>query len=75
MILAILLYAIFMGTYVFMRPSLSYTTKGQLRTFGMGPSQTLFPLWVVSLLSATIIAFIYSLFNGSAEVVELTIIE
>jgi len=75
MLLAILLYAILIATYVFMRPSLSYNSKGQLRSFGMGPTQTLFPLWVISILLATIIGFAYSLFTGSAEIVELKIIE
>jgi len=64
-----------MAIYIFIRPSLSFRTNGDLRSFGVHKSQTLFPLWVISIILAVFVGFVYHLLSGSAEIVELRIIE
>lgn len=58
-----------------LRPSITFDKYGQPRPFGTSKYQTLFPLWIIAILFATILGFIYSLVSGSAEVVELRLIE
>lgn len=64
-----------MGLYVFFRPLLSFYQNGDLRSFGLSENQTLFPLWVIGIIIAVFVGFVYHLLSGSAEIVELRIIE
>ena len=68
MLAAIILYCVVMFAYVAIQPSVSYDDKGNLKSFGFGDnSKTIFPLWIVGILVAVIIGFLYSLFGGLAE--------
>lgn len=64
-----------MAIYIFIKPSLSFRTNGDLRPFGIHKSQTLFPLWIISIIFAVFVGFVYNLLSGSAEIIELRIIE
>lgn len=68
MLAAVILYCVVMFAYVAIQPSVSYDDKGNLKPFGFGDSnKTIFPLWIVGILVAVIIGFLYSLFGGLAE--------
>ena len=55
-----LLYLVIMFAYVAIRPSLSYTDNGNLKPFGTGQNKTMFPLWIIAIVVAVIVAFLYS---------------
>jgi hypothetical protein len=75
MFLAIVIYGLIIGAYIFMRPSLSFKKSGEPRPFGINKGQTLFPVWVIAIVVAVFIGFAYHLFSGSAEIIELRLIE
>ena len=64
---SILLYAIFIGIYIYIRPSLSFNLNGSLKEFGTTNDKevTVFPLWVIcvllSIISYYVIIFICSI--------------
>lgn len=51
---SILLYAIFIGIYIYLRPSLSFNSNGSLKNFGTSNDKevTVFPLWIICILLA-----------------------
>lgn len=59
MIASILLYLVLVLAYVAVRPSLSYNEDGSLKPFGVGRGHTLFPLWVIAVMMAVVVAFMY----------------
>jgi len=68
MLAAVILYCVVMFAYVAIQPSVSYDDKGNLKQFGFSDkNKTIFPLWIVGILVAVIIGFLYSLFGGLAE--------
>jgi hypothetical protein len=75
MFVPIIIYGILMGLYIFIQPSLSFRKNGDLRDFGFQKGNTLFPVWVVAIIVAVFVGFVYHLISGSAEIVELRIIE
>ena len=75
MIIPIVIYVILMAAYIFIKPSLSFRSNGDLRPFGFHKNQTVFPLWVISIILAVFVGFVYHLLSGSAEIVEFRIIE
>jgi hypothetical protein len=70
MIPAILLYLVVMGVIVAMRPPIAYNQDGSLRRFGLGKNETMFPLWIIAILVAVVIGFVYSLVSGSATLID-----
>ena len=64
---SILLYILFIGIYIFTRPSLTFNTNGSLKDFGTTNDKevTVFPLWIIcilfSIISYYIIIFICSI--------------
>jgi multisubunit Na+/H+ antiporter MnhC subunit len=70
MVPAILLYLVVMGVIVAMRPPISYNQDGSLKRFGLGKHETMFPLWIVAILVAVVVGFVYSLVSGSATLIE-----
>jgi hypothetical protein len=60
MIASVLLYLVLVLAYVAIRPPLSYNEDGSMKPFGVGKGHTLFPLWVVAILAAVIVAFLYA---------------
>lgn len=75
MILPIGVYAILIGLYIFFKPSITFDKYGYPKPFGTNNGETLFPLWIIAIFLATIIGFSYSLFSGSAEIVELRLVD
>jgi hypothetical protein len=75
MILPIVIYILLMIAYIYARPSLSFHRNGSTRSFGVQKGQTLFPIWVIAILIAVFVGFVYHLLAGSAEVIELRLIE
>ena len=75
MFIPIIIYGILIGVYIFVQPSLSFHKNGELRDFGFQKGKTLFPVWVVAIIIAVFVGFVYHLVSGSAEIVELRIIE
>ena len=67
---AILLYLVVMGVIVALRPSIAYNQDGSLKRFGLGKNETMFPLWVIAILVAVVIGFVYSLVSGSATLID-----
>jgi len=60
MLASVLLYLVLILAYVAIRPPLSYNDDGSLKPFGVGVGHTLFPLWVVAVLAAVVVAFLYA---------------
>lgn len=60
MIAPILLYLVLILAYVAIRPPLSYNEDGSLKPFGFGNGKTVFPLWVIALIMAVLVSFLYS---------------
>lgn len=75
MLIPIVVYLICMGLIVILQPPIAYLRDGSLKRFGSGPNETYFPLWVIAIVFAVTIGFIYSLFSGSAEVIEVRMVE
>jgi uncharacterized integral membrane protein len=75
MLIAIAIYGILIGVYIYMKPSLSFRNNGEPRTFGIRKGQTLFPVWIIAIMIAVFVGFVFHLLNGSAEVIELRLIE
>jgi hypothetical protein len=70
MIAAIILYLVIMGIIVGLRPSVIYNRDGSLRQFGLGRGETMFPLWIIGILVAVVVGFIYSLIGGLAITID-----
>ena len=60
MLASVLLYLVLIFSYVAVRPSLSYKDDGSLKPFGVGKDHTLFPLWIVAILAAVVVSFLYT---------------
>lgn len=60
MLASVLLYFVLVLAYVAVRPPLSYNENGSLKPFGIGEGHTLFPLWIVAMLMAVVVAFLYA---------------
>ena len=71
MIPAILLYLVVMGVIVAIRPPMAYSSDGSLRRFGLGKNETMFPLWIIAILVAVVVGFVYSLVSGSATLIDV----
>ena len=56
----ILLYFVIILTYIVIRPPLSYNADGSMKPFGIGKGHTLFPIWIVAVLTAVIVSFLYA---------------
>lgn len=69
MVPAILLYLVVMGVIVALRPPIAYNQDGSLKQFGLGKNETMFPLWVIAILVAVVVGFVYSLVSGSATLI------
>lgn len=67
------MYSVLIGMYMFVRPSLSFHKNGTPRAFGFEKGETLFPVWVIAIVTAVFVGFMYSLLSGSAEIIELRI--
>jgi multisubunit Na+/H+ antiporter MnhC subunit len=67
---AIILYLVVMGVIVVMRPPIAYNQDGSLKRFGLGKNETMFPLWIIAILVAVVVGFIYSLISGSATLID-----
>ena len=50
--LSIILYLIFMGVIIVLKPKHIYNTDGSLKQFGTGSAKTLFPLWLIIFVGA-----------------------
>ena len=50
--LSIILYLIFMGIVIVIKPKHIYNTDGSLKQFGSGTKKTLFPLWLIIFIGA-----------------------
>ena len=50
--LSIILYLIFMGIVIVIKPKHIYNTDGSLKQFGSGTEKTLFPLWLIIFIGA-----------------------
>jgi hypothetical protein len=50
--LSIILYLIFMGIVIVLKPKHIYNTDGSLKQFGTGTEKTLFPLWLIIFIGA-----------------------
>ena len=50
--LSIILYLIFMGILIVIKPKHIYNTDGSLKQFGSGTKKTLFPLWLIIFIGA-----------------------
>ena len=46
------LYLIFMGIVIVLKPKHIYNTDGSLKQFGTGTEKTLFPLWLIIFIGA-----------------------
>ena len=61
MLAPVLLYLVIMFAYIAIRPKITFYEDGSLKSFGVGEHKTMFPLWIVALLSAVLVSFLYSL--------------
>tara|TARA_B110000285_G_scaffold142697_1_gene159469 strand:+ start:464 stop:685 length:222 start_codon:yes stop_codon:yes gene_type:complete len=50
--LSMILYLIFMGIVISIKPKHIYNTDGSLKQFGTGTEKTLFPLWFIIFIGA-----------------------
>lgn len=50
--LAIILYLLFIGSLIILKPKHIYKNDGSLKLFGCGKQNTLFPLWFMIFLGA-----------------------
>lgn len=50
--LSIILYLIFIGIVIVIKPKHIYNTNGSLKQFGTGSEKTLFPLWLIIFIGA-----------------------
>lgn len=60
MFASILLYFVIILAYIIIRPPLSYNADGSMKPFGIGKGHTLFPVWVIAVLAAVVISFVYA---------------
>ena len=56
--LAIVLYLIFIGALIYLKPAFLYDETGNLKQFGTGSKKTIFPLWLLILLGSFFSFFI-----------------
>jgi hypothetical protein len=56
--LSIILYLIFIGIVIFIKPKHIYTKDGSLKQFGSGTEKTLFPLWFIIFIGAFLAYYI-----------------
>ena len=59
--LAIILYLIFIGALLYLKPSFLTDDDGNLKEFGSGKNKTILPFWLVVLLGAFFSFFIAQL--------------
>ena len=59
----LILYIVIMVAYVVIKPPISYNTDGTLKSFGTKPGQTLYPLWVIAILTSILSFFICTYLN------------
>jgi hypothetical protein len=50
--LSFLIYLIIISIVLYIKPKFIYNNKGKLRPFGCGRNNTIFPLWLIILLTA-----------------------
>ena len=50
--LSVILYLVFMGILITLKPTHIYNSDGSLKQFGTGSNKTLFPLWLIIFIGA-----------------------
>ena len=52
---SVLVYSVIMGAVFYSKPTLFFTSRGEVKPFGRGSGQSIFPFWLLAIMVALLV--------------------